>query len=215
MPLSTITSNSFSTTANTNIDNGLLFLDVINNRVGVGTATTLQKLTVDGNISLITGSNKFVRIGSGTNYSYDVMTANDDFQIREAELDNKVRLRIKYNATSSLAGQLQLPIDGGATLYNAYTCRAWVNFSGQGTISIRGSGNVSSITDGGVGIYTVNFTTAMPDANYAVAAGTADIGSGVGSMQTGTLSTGSFNFTLRYQDFTAYDWSRVFVTIFR
>ena len=48
-----------------------------------------------------------------------------------------------------------------------YACRAWVNFNGTGTVAIRASGNVSSITDGGVGIYTVNFTTAMPDANYS------------------------------------------------
>ena len=46
-------------------------------------------------------------------------------------------------------------------------CRAWVNFNGTGTVAIRGSGNVSSITDNGVGNYTVNFTTAMPDTNYA------------------------------------------------
>jgi hypothetical protein len=48
-----------------------------------------------------------------------------------------------------------------------YACRAWVNFNGTGTVAIRASGNVSSITDNGVGLYTVNFTTAMPDANYA------------------------------------------------
>lgn len=50
-----------------------------------------------------------------------------------------------------------------------YPCRAWVNFNGTGTVAIRASGNVSSITDNGVGDYTVNFTTAMPDANYSVA----------------------------------------------
>ena len=49
-----------------------------------------------------------------------------------------------------------------------YSCRAWVNFNGTGTVAIRASGNVSSITDNGVGDYTVNFTTAMPDANYSV-----------------------------------------------
>jgi hypothetical protein len=49
-----------------------------------------------------------------------------------------------------------------------YACRAWVNFNGTGTVAIRASGNVSSITDNGTGDYTVNFTTAMPDANYAV-----------------------------------------------
>jgi hypothetical protein len=48
-----------------------------------------------------------------------------------------------------------------------YKCRAWVNFNGTGTVAIRAAGNVASITDNGTGDYTVNFTTAMPDANYS------------------------------------------------
>lgn len=48
-----------------------------------------------------------------------------------------------------------------------YAARAWVNFNGTGTVAIRASGNVSSITDNGTGDYTVNFATAMPDANYS------------------------------------------------
>ena len=58
---------------------------------------------------------------------------------------------------------------GYGSVATAYGCRAWVNFNGQGTVSIRASGNVSSITDNGVGDYTVNFTNSMPDANYSVA----------------------------------------------
>lgn len=50
----------------------------------------------------------------------------------------------------------------------SYSARAWVNFNGTGTVAIRASGNVSSITDRGTGQYTINFTTAMPDANYSV-----------------------------------------------
>ena len=50
----------------------------------------------------------------------------------------------------------------------AYGVRAWVNFNGTGTVAIRASGNVSSITDRGVGQYTVNFATNLPDADYAV-----------------------------------------------
>jgi hypothetical protein len=46
------------------------------------------------------------------------------------------------------------------------TAKAWVNFNGTGTVAIRASYNVSSITDNGTGDYTVNFTTAMADANY-------------------------------------------------
>jgi hypothetical protein len=49
----------------------------------------------------------------------------------------------------------------------AYGCRAWVNFNGTGTVFIRASGNVTSITDNGTGDFTVNFTNAMPDANYS------------------------------------------------
>ena len=62
----------------------------------------------------------------------------------------------------------------------SYTCRAWVNFNGTGTVAIRASGNVSSITDNGTGDYTVNFATAMPDVNYAVSgiSGRVDDGSG-------------------------------------
>lgn len=55
-----------------------------------------------------------------------------------------------------------------------YACRAWVNFNGTGTVAIRASGNVSSITDNGTGSYTVNFTTAMPDASYASVYGQGD-----------------------------------------
>ena len=51
----------------------------------------------------------------------------------------------------------------------SYSARAWVNFNGTGTVAIRESANVSSITDNGTGDYGVNFTTAMPDANYSVA----------------------------------------------
>jgi hypothetical protein len=51
---------------------------------------------------------------------------------------------------------------------NSNTCRAWVNFNGIGTVAIRASFNVSSITDNAVSDFTVNLTNAMPDANYAI-----------------------------------------------
>jgi len=56
---------------------------------------------------------------------------------------------------------------GYGSVATAYGCRAWVNFNGTGTVAIRASGNVSSITDRGTGNYTVNLSTAMPDANYS------------------------------------------------
>jgi uncharacterized protein (AIM24 family) len=59
---------------------------------------------------------------------------------------------------------------GYGSVATAYGCRAWVNFNGTGTVAIRASGNVSSITDNGTGNYTVNFNNAMTDANYAFVA---------------------------------------------
>jgi hypothetical protein len=64
-----------------------------------------------------------------------------------------------------------------------YAARAWVNFNGTGTVAIRASGNVTSITDNGTGDYTINFTTAMPDANYATVYGA--VGDGTGAKQMG------------------------------
>lgn len=70
----------------------------------------------------------------------------------------------------------------------AYGCRAWVNFNGTGTVDIRASGNVSSINDNGVGDYTVNFTTAMPDANYSY-------GGSAARMATSSLTGAGYTLT--------------------
>ena len=68
---------------------------------------------------------------------------------------------------SSTAATAPVFKDGNGTQIGTL-CRAWVNFNGTGTVAIRGSFNVSSITDNGTGDYTINFTTAMPDANYSI-----------------------------------------------
>ena len=65
--------------------------------------------------------------------------------------------------TADGSGVLKLQSNGVTT--NAL---AWVNFNGTGTVAIRASYNVSSITDNGTGQYTLNFTNALSDANYAV-----------------------------------------------
>jgi hypothetical protein len=64
---------------------------------------------------------------------------------------------------SITAAELSGAQSGSAPIYGA---RAWVNFNGTGTVAIRASGNVSSITDRGTGLYTINFTSALTDANY-------------------------------------------------
>jgi len=78
-------------------------------------------------------------------------------------------------AGTIVADTLQSSITGTPVQFNDGTgtqigtlCRAFVNFNGTGTVAIRASFNVSSITDNGTGDYTVNFTTALPDINYSV-----------------------------------------------
>ena len=60
-----------------------------------------------------------------------------------------------------------LSTDGTDAIW-AGTPKVWVNFNGTGVVAVRASFNVSSITDNGVGDYTINFATALVDANYAV-----------------------------------------------
>ena len=105
---------------------------------------------------------------------------------------------------------------GYGSVATAYGCRAWVNFNGQGTVAILASGNVTSITDIGAGDYTVNFTTAMPDANYAVVFGPDwSVTGNTVSVRYTNNATGSVG-VRTIQSSTAYiDMASVSVAIFR
>lgn len=69
---------------------------------------------------------------------------------------------LKVDTLSNTAGTESTSIENAIN----GSAKAWVNFNGTGTVAIRADYNVTSITDVGQGSYTVNFTTAMPDANY-------------------------------------------------
>ena len=97
-------------------------------------------------------------------------------------------------------------------------CKAWVNFNGTGVIAIRASYNVSSITDNGVGDYTVNFTTALADANYAAHATSKSDGSSTGFIAIGknaAQTTTAFSVITLDSTATQRDTSQVSVAIFR
>lgn len=97
------------------------------------------------------------------------------------------------------------------TLYPEYKCRVWANFDGS-TSAIRASGNVSSITKGGTGNYTINFTTALPDANYSITASD----NSYGSNWNDTVVSGSFrNITYNPSTFATYDTNLVYIAVFR
>jgi hypothetical protein len=119
-----------------------------------------------------------------------------------------------YKSSGSALGNV-----GTAPLYAA---RAWVNFNGTGTVAIRASGNVTSITDNGAGDYTVNFTTAMPDANYSVA-GTASANVtgnrpwSVNPLDAYAPTTTAYRFTVMESGIAGglVDSARVCISIFR
>ncbi len=127
-------------------------------------------------------------------------------------------------AEISAAGVLSAN-SGYGSVAPVYGVRAWVNFNGTGTVAIRASGNVSSITDNSTGNYTVNFATAMPDANYAVslqntAFSAANIGGNI--VIAGTAAGGATlksTTQLQLQTFAnttgVYDYAEINCIIFR
>ena len=96
----------------------------------------------------------------------------------------------------------------------AYGCRAWVNFNGTGTVAIRASGNVSSITDNGTGDYTVNFTTAMVDANYTWVRG-GDSPVPFAAEATAARTSSAFRVRTLNTAFVLTDYAHVECAIFR
>ena len=118
---------------------------------------------------------------------------------------------VRMNIDSS--GNFSAVIPSGNTYYPAFWCRAWVNFNGTGVVAIRASGNVTSITDNGVGNYTVNFTTAMPDANYAACTSAIQ---DFWSTAAGAASYATSSVVIRVTGETAYrDLPNISVSIFR
>jgi len=132
-------------------------------RVGIGTSSPAVKFQVSeastdfaGLIANSTASGNGLKIQAGDNSGDRILQLDDK--------DGNEKLRV----TST--GNLNFD-SGYGSAATAYGVRAWVNFNGTGTVSIYDSGNVSSITDLGSGKYTVNFSTAMTDLNYAVVLG--------------------------------------------
>lgn len=229
-------SNTTLTLPNTT---GIVVFSDSSGNLGVGTTTPTGKLDVyaaSGTLSSFsarvagsTGSDiaiNYVQAGStnisniayGSGYTYAVSNASVAHTV-----GTSVASPLTFSTTNTERGRFDtsgnfLFNSGYGSVATAYGCRAWVNFNGTGTVAIRASGNVSSITDNGTGDYTVNFTSAMPDANYSWGGSSQNsTGGTVRSIFTNTSTTPTAS-ALRVQNsnyVSAEDPSYASVIVFR
>ena len=99
------------------------------------------------------------------------------------------------------------------------SAKAWCNFNGTGTVAIRNSFNVSSITDNGTGDYTFNLTNALPNANYVVVGSAGGGTTSPNSYFTGpststTMSTTQFRFNIRNDTANLFDAETIMFSVF-
>ena len=156
--------------------------------VGIGASSPSNKLEVNGSLyqyngyaglgGFNAGGGNTAPANSGTSFSTNISNGNAEVDIwntNDPASFANTGILFTQRLTSTTRRDLMFLHNNGNLQFNsgygslaiAYGCRAWVNFNGTGTVSIRASGNVSSITDYGVGAYGINFSTAMPDTNYA------------------------------------------------
>jgi hypothetical protein len=187
--------------------------------VGIGvTSTNGYKVAVGGsglkNLFINTDANNAYLYTDGNAYFGSTAAFNTVFitnNTEQARIDSAGLF--KFNS-------------GYGSVATAYGCRAWVNFDGtaSGTISPRASGNVTSITKNATGDYTVNITTAMPDANYATLITSssgfptnfmANIAANASQSAVVAPTTSAMRFATRNGGNTATDFAYLNVAIFR
>lgn len=132
---------------------------------GLTTSSTNSQLRFFGRSVSNTGLTYEIARISGSSFGPYSISGGIQFSTASNDGANNLTLTERMRIDSS--GNL-LFNSGYGSVATAYGCRAWVNFDGTGTVAIRDSGNVSSITDRGTGLYTVNLTTAMTDANFSI-----------------------------------------------
>ena len=131
-----------------------------------------------------------------------------------AQLPANSAMSFVYRQANTTWYRNSAPALGNVGTAPVYAARAWVNFNGTGTVAIRASGNVSSITDNGTGDYTVNFTTVMTDVNFA-ATGSAGGSAGANPRILGINNRTTSAVRVSAGQSTLQDESEVSVAIFR
>ena len=152
--------------------------------LGVGTSSPLQKL----NVYTSAGSGGQIQIqnsATGTTATDGVLIGYDSSN--DVIINNQENTQLKMYTNGTLRASIT---SAGVFAFNSgygsaatvYGCRAWANFNGVGSVTINGSGNVSSIAYTAAGKYTTSLTTALTDLNYSLVLGTTGLGSGTGGI---------------------------------
>ena len=181
---------------------------------GMASATTNAQLSFFGKSVSNTGATYEISRISGA--SFGPYSLDGGLQFSTASNNGSNVLTLAEQARISSAGVFSFN-SGYGSVATAYGCRAWVNFNGTGTVAIRASGNVSSITDNGTGNYTVNLTTAMTDANYCVVANAVNAGvaSAFAFPEVSSSSAVAIQTATRAVPGTNADVNGIYVAIFR
>lgn len=202
------------------LNSGGTIYSTITNRVFAAGVTTVTVVNDSGvldiglsqvNYSLLTPLNPSVPTTyakSGANSDITSLTA-----LTAGGLPDNSVLTADIADAQITAAKLDGAQSGSAPIFGA---RSWGNFNGTGTIAIRAGGNFLSVTDNGTGLYRVNFTTAMADANYAALAWWQTAADG--NFMKGTADYTTSGFAMEYSNTTGgglVDPARVTFAVFR
>jgi len=177
--------------------------------VGIDDNATSTAITIDSseNVGIKTTSPKGDGLSIGTTDATAFISpggSNNSLTLTTTGANGVMRFYTQSGSDGNRATTESMRIDtsgnlkfdsGYGSVATAYGCRAWVNFNGTGTPSIRDSGNISSITDHGTGDFSMNFTTNLPDNDYAVSGSIGNDGPTTNTTAfnlNGSLATGSF-----------------------
>jgi hypothetical protein len=161
--------------------------------------TLTNALTIQNARSTSSGDGSLIFDPSDSTVSYSIRQQTGD------------ELVFETYASSAWSDILRFTSDGRGL--SQFTAKSWVNFSGENVLTVRDSHNVSSVTDNGVGLYTMNYSNNMANNTYASASHTRhDHWQGVSNflaLSTSNITLGMTNGSSQYADM-----STVVVTIF-
>jgi hypothetical protein len=157
--------------------------------VGIGQSSITQAFSNYTQLNISGSSGATIQMQSGATSRANIVSDSNALYI--AGLSGAIAFGVNGTGTGTEVGRFTSTglfqfNSGYGSVATAYGCRAWVNFNGTGTVAIRASGNVSSITDNNVGDYTINFTVAMPDVNYTTIGMCSDLTYGSATYLEGT-----------------------------